>query len=131
MVCLHNKYGFSVSDASLIINTPLCIQLLLIVLSSSPFLCGSFSMGSSSKILAGTESSAASTVFPFEDEVFIFRSQVDQFNSRVPHDPDSAIAGFRLLLETYKQSLAQRSDQVAKLMANIEVKCHQLSLKDR
>jgi hypothetical protein len=44
-----NKYDFSVSDASLIINTPLCIQLLLNVLLSFPFLCGSFSMGSSSE----------------------------------------------------------------------------------
>ena len=44
-----NKYGFSISDSSHIINTPLYIQLLLSVLSSSPFLCGSFSMGSSSE----------------------------------------------------------------------------------
>jgi hypothetical protein len=85
---------------------------------------------SSFESLVEMESFLASAIFPFKDDAFSSHSQVERLCSWVPHDSNIEVAELRLLLEVHEQSLADRTNQVVKLMADIELKDHQLALKD-
>jgi hypothetical protein len=88
-------------------------------------------MDSSSESFGETESSPASAVCPTGEVGGTASLPLDEFSSRIPCGTSVEVAGFRLLVKACGRTLTERTNQLSKMMDDLEVKDHQLALKDR
>ena len=85
-------------------------------------------MDSSFESFGETESSAASSVCPTGEVGDATGLPSDEFSSRVPCGTGAEVARLQLLVEAYERTLAKRTNQLSKMMDDLEFEDHKLVL---
>ena len=87
-------------------------------------------MDSSSKSLRETESSTAFSICPTGEASGASSLPLDEFSSCVPCSTGAEVIGQRLLVEACERTRSECTNQLSKMMDDLEMKDHQLMLKD-
>ncbi|KAB8500219.1 hypothetical protein FH972_025396 [Carpinus fangiana] len=77
----------------------------------------------------GDSSSSAGSIAPFSGPAY--NGSSDEVNSRAPQDIRAELSGLKLVLASREYTLVERSNQLSRMMGELDLKDHQLALINR